>query len=541
VGLLGILKAGGAYVPLDPGHPPERLRYLLLDSNPAVVLTQKRLVGNLPSTRAVLLTIDGDWERNEAQPREAITSPPQHLSSRNLAYVRYTSGSTGNPKGVMVEHAAVTHFLTSMQREPGLTPSDCLLAVTTLSFDMAVLEIYLPLITGARLVIANREAALDPHQLIALLEQHRVTVLQATPATWQLLLSARWQGIPGLKALCGGEALTPILAQKLLERVGCLWNLYGPTETTVYSSGRQIEHANMTRPFETIGRPVAHARMWVLDNEHRPESVGVNGEIYIGGAGLARGYLNHPDLTAERFLPALSEPGTRMYRPGDRALITHGGEIEYLGRTDTQLKIRGHRIEPGEIEAVLLQHPAVAQASVITRESRPGDMILVAYLVSATDVDRPGVEELRAVLERRLPQYMRPAALVWLDALPVTLNGKLDIEALKALAAPALDTSSTAKYEAPRTALEQTLADLYAELLGLDRVGIHDSFRELGGHSVLIMKLVGAIHEQLKIRIGVQTVSESPSIAALATALMNAQLVAAQAPAAQAHFEEGLV
>jgi amino acid adenylation domain-containing protein len=383
VGLLGILKAGGAYVPLDPNYPTERLAYMLNDATPMVLLIQERLRERVPETAAEVIALDSEWSDIAECEEEDLDPRALQLTSRHLAYVIYTSGSTGHPKGVMVEHAGLVNFLSSMQQSPGIHATDCMLAVTTVSFDIAALEIYLPLLNGAKLILASREAASDAQQLMEMIEHFDVTVLQATPATWKLLLSGRWSGRPNLKALCGGEALSTDLSRELIGRVGILWNLYGPTETTIWSCGQRIATPDKHGFVESIGRPIANTQIYVMDSHRQLVPIGVAGEIYIGGAGVARGYLNRPELTAERFLadPFSTDPQARMYKTGDLGRWRADGSIEYLGRNDHQVKIRGFRIELGEIEAQLASHPQVKEALVLAREDVPGEKNLVAYVV----------------------------------------------------------------------------------------------------------------------------------------------------------------
>ena len=388
VGLLGILKAGGAYVPLDPSYPIERLQFMLEDAVPRVLLTQEQLKSTLLPMAAEVIALDSDWSEIAEWEDENLDPRSLQLTSRHLAYVIYTSGSTGKPKGVMVEHADVVNFLCSMQQNPGISATDCLLAVTTVSFDIAALEIYLPLVNGAKLVLASREAASDARLLMAMLEEFDVTVLQATPATWQLLLSGGWDGRSNLKALCGGEALSTDLSGKLVNRVGALWNLYGPTETTIWSCSRQIAVPGEHGAVESIGRPIANTQIYILDSQQQAVPIGVAGEIYIGGAGVARGYLNRPELTAERFLPDpfSADPQARMYKTGDLGRWQADRTLEYLGRNDDQVKIRGYRIELGEIEAQLTRHEQVKEAVVVAREDVPGEKRLVAYVVGDRSV-----------------------------------------------------------------------------------------------------------------------------------------------------------
>ncbi|MRG98067.1 non-ribosomal peptide synthetase/type I polyketide synthase [Polyangium spumosum] len=382
IALLAILKAGGAYVPIDPEYPRERVAFMLADSGVSLCLTHARLTGALPPFSGQFLVLDA---MADDLARESVEGPPRVIGPQNLAYVIYTSGSTGRPKGVQIPHRAVVNFLASMRKRPGITERDVLLAVTSLSFDIAGLEIFLPLAAGACLVVVSRAVAVDGARLSALMAQPgggagACTFFQATPATFRLLLEAGWEGSPALRVLCGGEALPRDLASKILDRVGSLWNVYGPTETTIWSTLHQI--TSKTAPI-LIGRPIANTQVHLLDARMEPVPIGVPGELFIGGVGVARGYLNRPELTAERFRPDpfAREPGARMYRTGDLAAWQEDGNLAYLGRIDDQVKIRGHRIELGEIEVVLREHSMVRDAVVCAREDTPGDKRLVAYFV----------------------------------------------------------------------------------------------------------------------------------------------------------------
>jgi amino acid adenylation domain-containing protein len=381
VGLLGILKAGGAYIPLDPTYSKERLAFMLGDSNVAVLLTQTSLLAQLSNAPAQIICLDTEWETIG---QEQTTNLGRTAGPENLAYALYTSGSTGRPKGVQVCHRALVNFLTSMQAKPGLNPQETLLSVTTLSFDIAGLELYLPLLVGARTVIVSRDVAGDGAQLAARLAEVGATALQATPVTWRLLLDADWTPPPGFTALCGGEALPRELAEQLLSRGLTLWNMYGPTETTIWSTCSRVETGNGP---VTIGCPIANTQIYILDAYLQPVPVGVAGELYIGGDGLARGYLNRPNLTADKFIPnpfSLT-PGARMYKSGDLARYLPNAQIECLGRLDYQVKLRGFRIELGEIESVLALHPAVRQAVAVVREDHPGDPLTGAGPLAGTD------------------------------------------------------------------------------------------------------------------------------------------------------------
>ncbi|HEV2735390.1 MAG TPA: amino acid adenylation domain-containing protein, partial [Longimicrobiaceae bacterium] len=488
--LLGVLKAGGAYVPLDPAYPAERTAYMLEDSGAPFAVAGEGF--RFPGVRVVRVEDAGAEDPAALEPAGTPES---------LAYVLYTSGSTGRPKGVMVPHRALANFLASMRREPGIAAEDVLLALTTVSFDIAGLELFLPLVCGARVELCGRETASDAARLREALAESGASVVQATPATWRMLLESGWEGTAGLKALCGGEELPRDLAAQLLPRVAQLWNLYGPTETTVWSTAVRVESAAGTVP---IGRPIANTRVYLLDGALGPVPRGAGGELYLAGDGVALGYLGRAELTAERFLPEVSggEAGARMYRTGDLARWRADGVLEYLGRADRQVKVRGFRIEPGEVEAALERHPAVRQAAVVAR-----DGALVGYVVGA-----PAAGELREHLRASLPEYMVPSLFVALDALPLTPNGKVDRGAL-----PAPErTGDAQEYVAPRTPAEEVLAGIFAEVLGVERVGAHDGFFDLGGHSLIATRVVSRIRGVLGVELPLRAVFEAPTVAALA-------------------------
>jgi amino acid adenylation domain-containing protein len=437
--------------------------------------------------------LDSEWQRLSQAPED---NPGSGVSPANLAYVVYTSGSTGRPKGVQIAHQSLVNFFHSIRQRPGLTRRDILLAVTTLSFDIAALELYLPLVVGAQLGLVSREVAADGVQLGESLKRAGATVMQATPATWRLLLAAGWEGRQGLKILCGGEALPRELAHHLLERGASVWNLYGPTETTIWSAARQVSGPPSTsspEAYESIGCPLANTQVYVLDRHLEPVPIGVPGELYIGGAGVARGYLHRLDTTAERFLPDPfgGEPGGRLYKTGDLVRYLPEGSLEFLGRLDHQVKVRGFRIELGEIEAVLGGHPGVREVVVLAREDSPGEKRLVAYVVGK-EGPAPSGSELRGFVRERLPEYMVPSAFVGLPALPLTPNGKVDRQALPAPdgTRPELD----AAHVMPQNELERTIAAVWQSVLGMTKVGIHDKFFELGGHSLMLAR----VHSQLQ-------------------------------------------
>jgi amino acid adenylation domain-containing protein len=532
VAQLAILKAGAAYVPLDPSFPVERLKYMVADAGLELVVTRSELVGlfdGLAAPRPVRFArLDEEAAAIDAQDAARFDSG---VDAGARMYVIYTSGSTGRPKGVEVEHRSVSNFLASIAREPGFAAGERLLAVTTLSFDIAVLELFVPLVTGGTVILAPKEATADGPALIELCERYRPEVLQATPATWRLLLLSGWRGLAGLRMLSGGEALPRELAEELLPKGRELWNLYGPTETTVWSSAHRV--ASGEGPVR-IGRPIASTRISVLDRARRPAPIGVPGDLWIGGEGLARGYLGRPELTAERFVsdPFSPRPGARMYLTGDRARWHADGTLECLGRIDNQIKLRGYRIELGEIEAVVAEHPSVRQCVAIVREDTPGDQRLTAYctLDAAAGNGTPSAldaDALRALCRARLPGYMVPSAFVALDAFPLTPNAKVDRLALaqRPLETPA--GAAEAEQAAPRNELESKIAAVWSRLLRRPRVPIHANFFDLGGHSLLLAEMRVALTEALARPVSVIELFQYPTIAGLAAHLAEARAGAA--------------
>ena len=508
VALLGVLQSGAAYVPIDPAYPSERVAFMLEDARAAALLTTAALAARLPHGEARVLCLD---ERDEAA--DSTRSSPVHAARPagpdDTAYVIYTSGSTGRPKGVEVSHRSAVNLLASLRRAPGLDSRDVLLAVTTLSFDISVLEVFLPLSVGARLEIVTRAEAADGHALARRLAESGATVLQATPSTFRMLLDAGWTGDGRLKAVLGGEAWDWRLATQLLERCGSIWNGYGPTEATVYTTMREV------RPGEGrvhMGGPVGNVELAVLDEDGQPVPIGVPGELHVGGAGVAKGYLRRPELTAERFVRS-AVSGARRYRTGDRVRWRSDGTLEYLGRLDEQLKLRGVRVEPGEIQEALSRHPDVAEALVVLREDRPGDQRLVAYLV-ASGAELPPPSALRDVLRSWLPEGLIPAAFVRLPAFPRTPVGKVDRRAL-----PAPDADDAARERtsvAPQGPVQALVAELLAGVLGVSRVGAHDDFFELGGHSLLATRLVSRLRDAFEIELPLADVFATPTVAGLA-------------------------
>jgi amino acid adenylation domain-containing protein len=521
ISLLAVLKAGGAYIPLDPSFPKDRLSFMLEDSRAAVLITQESLLDTAPVSNAIIVCVDRLPPFNNAE----IAGPRNAVHAQQRAYVIYTSGSTGTPKGVEVLHQSLTNFLASMQREPGMYASDRLLAVTTPSFDIAGLELYLPLISGAQLVIAPKFAVTDGTILARMLEDEHITVMQATPVTWRLLLESGWQGTAGLKILCGGEALGRELAARLIETGAAVWNLYGPTETTIWSTLHRVEPGEGPIP---IGRPIANTQIYVLDNHFEPVPLGAIGELFIGGDGVAHGYLDRPDLTASRFLVDRFRTGGRMYRTGDLARMLPGGVIEYMGRADAQIKLRGFRIELGEIETILERLPGVRQAVVIVREDTPGDQRLTAYMV-ALDRGSVAVDMLREALAAKLPDYMVPAAYVFLDKFPLTPNRKVD---RKALPAPTASTTTrSANYVPPRTNSEKQVAAIWELLLDNQNVGVTENFFDLGGHSLLVIRLQARLRQQFGWEPSLIELFQFPTVASIAKLIdrrtTNAQMATA--------------
>jgi amino acid adenylation domain-containing protein len=502
VAALAVLKSGAAYVPLDPTYPRERLAFIAADASLQLLLTQASLADRIA---APTLRLDADAAEIAAESDARLEGA---FDPETIAYVLYTSGSTGKPKGVRVPHRALASFLTSMRAEPGFTSTDRLLAVTSLSFDIAGLELFLPLSAGGRVEIADSAAVVDGARLAALLAAKGITVMQATPSTWRLLLDAGWSGAP-IRALVGGEAVPRELVDKLAPRVASVWNMYGPTETTIWSTTQRL-HAGGGPVL--IGRPIGNTQVYVLDGALQPVPVGVPGELHIGGEGVALGYLDRPELTAQRFIASPFIAGATLYKTGDLCRFRPDGALEFLGRLDFQVKLRGYRIELGEIEAVLAQHPAVAEAVALVREDVPGDKRLVAYLVARQESSL--VEgDLRAFLGEKLPGYMSPTAYVILAAMPLTPNGKVD---RRALPAPEAGPVDEAIHVAPRNPIEVTLAEIWQQVLGRERVGATDDFFELGGHSLLATQVVARIAEALAVEIPLASIFQARTLGGLA-------------------------
>ena len=522
VGLLGILKAGGAYLPLDPAYPGERLAFMLEDAQVSVLLSQAKLAE------------DRGWRMEDGDPRSSILDPRlqvvfvdrdrpliaqqsdknplSQVYSTDLAYVIYTSGSTGQPKGVQVSHRSVVNCLCAIGENVALTVNDVFLALTTISFDIASLELFLPLITGAKLVLASRDEVLDGRHLLDRLTECGATAMQSTPSVWKLLLDAGWRSSRNFKILCGGEALSRLLADQLLEGGASLWNLYGPTETTIWSTIAKVEPGELP---VLIGRPIANTEIYILDAYFQPVPIGVHGELYIGGDGLAQGYLNRQELTSEKFFnnPFSDNPNSRLYRTGDRVRYRADGNIEFLGRTDNQIKIRGYRIELGEIEAVLNQHAAVKDGVVVARaRDLSEEKELVAYIAPNQD-SVASSSDLRSLLRQKLPDYMIPSAFVFLNALPLTPNGKVDRSQLPSPndSRPSLDQG----FVEPRSEIEELVAQVWREVLKLEKIGVYDNFFDLGGHSLIATRVVARLRNNFNIDLPLRKLFELPTVAGL--------------------------
>ncbi|HUZ95886.1 MAG TPA: amino acid adenylation domain-containing protein [Edaphobacter sp.] len=517
VGLLGILKAGGAYVPLDPAYPKERLSFVMEDAHPAVLLTQGHMMPSMPERGIHAVCMDTGREAIAAMSEK---NPAAKATAENLAYILYTSGTTGQPKGVMVEHRGLCNVITWITQTLELSVEDRCLLKTPITFDAAGRELYPILLTGGRLVIAEADGHRDSRYLAETLRGARISIFHCVPSLLQFLVEEpAFDDCPALRAImCGGEALpTQVVARFQRRSRAKLYNVYGPTETIIDSTYRLCDEANNFSSVP-IGRPIPNTRIYILDNELHLLPIGVAGQMHIGGVGVARGYLNRPELTAEKFIPDpfSTEPGARLYKTGDFARYLRNGNIEFLGRADHQVKIRGFRIELGEIEAALGQHQAVRQAVVLLREDAPGEKRLVAYVIAESTAD-----ELRRSLKDKLPDHMVPAVFVLLDAFPLLYTGKIDRRALPApdKARPEL----TKAFVAPRTPTEELLAEIWAQLLGIKLIGIHDNFFDLGGHSLLATQAASRMREAFEVEIPLRRLFEAPTVAGLAESIEAAR------------------
>jgi amino acid adenylation domain-containing protein len=520
VGLLGILKTGGAYLPLDPSYPSDRVACIIQDARPLVMMAQRRVMEKVPAGSARLIDLDSLLALEPQDGSRNAAAAPRRSS--DLAYVLYTSGSTGAPKGVQIPHRALVNFLRSMQREPGIAADDTLVAVTTLSFDIAGLELFLPLITGARVVIAADKAVSDPARLSSLIERSRATIMQATPATWRLLLNSGWAGSPQLKILCGGEPWSSELAEQLLPMCRSLWNMYGPTETTIWSSVARVEKGQPVR----IGAPIANTTFYILDAHRQPVPVGFPGELYIGGDGLASGYLGRPDLTAERFVgnPFREQPDAVLFKTGDLVRRVPGGGIEFLHRIDHQIKLRGFRIELEEIEFCLEHLPGVRQAVVVVQGDEAADKSLAAFVVPEDTERPPRGPELRATLRHQLPSYMIPASFGIVDEIPLTPSGKIDRKALSAVDRVAV-ASSPAEPIPCRTAIELQITKIWEQFLNCPVASVSDSFFDLGGHSLLAVRLINEVNRTFNAGLTIPAFLNDPTIAGMHNLLRHSAAI----------------
>ncbi|WP_116121159.1 non-ribosomal peptide synthetase, partial [Archangium gephyra] len=531
VAMLATLKAGGVYLPLDTSYPSERLAFMLEDSSARVLVTLQSLQARLPAHSARLLLLDSESSALAQQPRHA---PPSGAGSDNLAYLIYTSGSTGRPKGVAVPHLGVLRLVLSSDYVR-FTPEDRVAHVSNTSFDAATFEVWGALLSGARLVILSREQLLSPLELGATLREHAVSTLFLTTALFNQVASLAPSSFSSLRnVLFGGEASDALSIRRVLEAgaPARLLNAYGPTESTTFATWHLVQSVAPHASSVPIGRPISNTTAFVLDTHLQPVPAGVPGELYLGGDGLARGYLGRPELTAEKFVPHpfSSSPGARLYRTGDKVRWLPDGQLEFLGRLDSQVKLRGFRIELGEIESALRAHSSVRQAVVVVREDS-GDKRLVAYVVP-TSPRPPGegrgeggaspalnTADLSTFLKGSLPEYMVPSAFVALEALPLTPNGKLDA---RALPAPETSLAASSHYVAPSSELEQRLAGIWAQVLGVKQVGIHDNFFELGGHSLLATQVVSRIRSAFQVELPLRALFEAPSVASFAAHLSSA-------------------
>ncbi len=514
--LLAVLKAGAAYVPVDPEYPKDRIEYMLEDSSASILITTSKYKGAF-KTAATELLIEDIWPLLTDYPDE---NPKVNVGGNNLAYIIYTSGSTGMPKGVQIEHHSLVNLLFSMQKFPGITHQDKLLAVTTISFDIAGLELFLPLISGAELIIVDTKTAKDGRALLEAIKNEEITIIQATPSTYKMLIEAGWHDKYNLKVLCCGEPMSKALADKLVPLCAALYNMYGPTETTIYSTGKQIK---ATDEVITIGWPIDNTTVYILDDKFQEVADGEIGEIYLGGDGVARGYFNKPELTNERFIdnPFPAKPLDKIYKTGDLGKILPGGEILCLGRIDHQVKIRGYRIELGEIEHILNTQPNIKEAIVTTYKTKTDDDRLVAYVVTTVNKENletsVEIKKWKAILGNTLPHFMIPSDFIVLDEFPLTENGKID---RKALPKPVIGQAQSG-YIAPNTETEGLIADIWAEYLGMEAVGINDNFFDIGGHSIIAVQIMTRIEKETGIRLPLSCLFEYPTVSRVAELLKD--------------------
>ena len=547
VGILGILKAGGAYLPLDPAYPKERLAFMLEDARVSVVVTQAHLATEVLEHGAQVVSIDADWSAISQQSDENLSGG---AVTENLAYVIYTSGSTGKPKGVMLTHGNLSHYVLALQAELGIRDDDVYLHIASMAFSSSRRQLMLPISQGATVVIATSDQRKDPLALFSIIKQHGVTIMDAVPSFWrnctEALLSLDAESRRTL--LDNKLRLMLSASEPLLSDVARTWtcefkhparhiHMFGQTETSGIVCLYQIPVEDDDQiKVVPIGRPIANTQIYLLDSNGQVVPIGEPGELHIAGLGLGRGYLNHPELTAEKFIanPFSNEPGARLYKTGDWARYRPDGNLEYLSRQDYQVKIRGFRIEVGEIEAVLAGHPAVRESAVIAREDIPGNKRLVAYIVPRKQPELV-VSELRNLVQQQLPDYMVPSAFVILEALPLTPNGKVDRRAL-----PAPDSSRTGlevNFVAPRTPTEEVLTAIWAEVLGIE-LGIYDNFFEIGGHSLLATQVISRVRNAFCVELPLSSLFETPTVAGLAVAITSLSFANAQSQAQKVDSED---
>jgi amino acid adenylation domain-containing protein len=526
IALLAVLKAGAAYLPIDPDYPQDRIAFMLADSSARMVLTSRKYqhIQNAQANSATVTLMETVLTESASYPTEA---PAVRVSSDDLAYILYTSGSTGQPKGVMIEHHNLVNLLYSMIAWPGITADDVLLGVTTVSFDIAGLELYLPILVGATLVLADSETTKDGRLLLQAVSEptrtgQAISIIQATPVTYKMMLASGWEERLPLKILCCGEPMSKDLAQKLIARCDTLWNMYGPTETTIYSTGKQILASDEVI---TIGRPIQNTQVYILDEHLNPLPEGIVGEIYLAGDGVARGYLNRPELNSAKFVPNpfSASASKTMYRTGDLGKFLANGEIHCLGRIDHQVKIRGYRVELGEIEHALVTQTDIREVVVIAREDRPGDQRLVAYLVPSTPLTEKSflnqVPIWRKNLLEVLPTYMVPADFVQLVQLPVTPNGKIDRNALPKPTAGS--TKGDGNGAEPVSAMEKLICGIWSDVLDIEKISIMDDFFELGGHSMIAVQVMSRLEKETGRRLPLSTLLTYPTVQKLAQLLEN--------------------
>lgn len=519
VAVLAVLESGAAYVPLDPSYPPAHLEHVLNGASPRVIVSERASLANLPASGAHVLVLDDPDEQARLAACPARESR-QPVRPEQLAYVLYTSGSTGRPKGVMVPHGALSNVVQAMRLRVGLAPGEVLVAITTLAFDIAVTELLMPLASGAQVVLADSATQVDGARLARLLERSAATRFQATPATWRLLLAAGWPGSEHLEGVIGGEALPEDLAGALCVRLRRLINCYGPTEATVWATAWDVRVPGAI----ALGAPLANVTLYLLDADGQLAPQGVAGEVFLGGACVARGYLGEPALSAARFVPDpfSGVPGARLYRTGDLARYRRDGTLEFLGRGDVQLKIRGFRIEPGDVEVALRAHPGVAESVVVGRPGPDGLLQLVAYVLAQPGTEEPSADDLRAFLSTRLPAHCIPSIFVPIDNVPLKPNGKIDRQALPEPAA--VEEGATSQAPAPGS-LEDALAQIWAHVLGRPQVGLHESFFSLGGHSLLVPQITWKVKERFGVELGAQAIFNAPTVARFAQELWRARPV----------------